>query len=130
MLVADRIDLLGTEAVETAVTAPASYTSWWDVMPRMENRMATESLLAERPTLVVPEDIRPDVGHLVTEDDRPVDNIFSEKQQRLLTEPLYNSPGWVGEGRSFLALANVGLFYAIRQPPYVPDMMLSLDVDP
>ncbi len=31
----------------------------------------------------------PDVSHLITEDDTPVDNLFSEKQQRLLTRPLY-----------------------------------------
>jgi Uma2 family endonuclease len=91
--------------------------------------MATKSPLAERQSLVVSEDIVPDVEHLVTADHKPVDNIFSEKQQRLLTEPLYHSPGWAGEGRSFIALANVGLFYAIRQRPYVPDMMLSLDVE-
>jgi len=30
-------------------------------------------------------DVRPDVEHLVTEDDTPVDNLFSEKQKRLLT---------------------------------------------
>jgi Uma2 family endonuclease len=58
-----------------------------------------------------------------------VDNIFSEKQQRLLTEPLYSSPDWAAQGRKFVALSNVGLFYAIRQPPYVPDMLLSLDVE-
>jgi Uma2 family endonuclease len=65
------------------------------------------------------------LDHLVTEDDVPVDNILSEKQQRLLTEPLYSS--W-NPGRLFLATANVGLFYALRQPPLVPDMLLSLDV--
>lgn len=27
-----------------------------------------------------------------------------------------------------MALANVGLFYVLRQPPLVPDMMLALDV--
>ncbi len=73
-----------------------------------------------------------EMEHLVTEDDTPVDNILSEKQQRLLTEPLYST--WAGpegrapEHRGFLALANVGLFYALRQPPLVPDMMLALDV--
>lgn len=70
--------------------------------------------------------------NLVTENDTPVDNILSEKQQRLLTEPLYGA--WSGPDqhapghRGFLALANVGLFYALRQPPLVPDMMLALDV--
>jgi Uma2 family endonuclease len=52
--------------------------------------------------------------------------MFSEKQQRLLTEPLYSS--W-DPGRLFLAAANVGLFYAVRQPPLVPDAFLSLDVE-
>ena len=56
-----------------------------------------------------------------------MDNIYTEKLQRLLTEPLYSS--WnVVEKRSFLALANVGLFYASNQPALVPDVMLSLDV--
>ena len=55
-----------------------------------------------------------------------MDNMFSEKQQRLLTEPLYSS--W-DAGRLFLATANVGLFYAVRQPPLVPDVLVSLDVE-
>jgi Uma2 family endonuclease len=65
---------------------------------------------------------------LVTEDDTPVDSIYSEKQQRLLTETLYSSWQGPGEGRPFLATANVGLFYAVGRPPLVPDMLLSLDV--
>ena len=66
----------------------------------------------------------PQVDHLVTEDDTPVDNIYFEEQQRLLTESLYAS--W--QGQRFLALANVGLFYSITEPPLVPDVLLSLDV--
>src|SRR5271166_5888142 len=73
----------------------------------------------------LPPELRPCLDDLVTEDDTPVDNMFSEKQQRLLTEPLYSS--W-DAGRLFLAAANVGLFYAVRQPPLVPDVLLSLDV--
>jgi hypothetical protein len=57
-----------------------------------------------------------------------VDNLYVEKQQRLLTEPLYSSWPGPGEGRTFLALANVGLFYSSIEPPLVPDAMLSLDV--
>jgi Uma2 family endonuclease len=38
--------------------------------------------------------------------------------------PEHYAPGH----RPFLALANVGLFYALREPPVVPDMMLALDV--
>lgn len=71
----------------------------------------------------------PQVDHLVTEDDTPVDNIYCEKQQRLLTQSLYDS--WTGpsDGRAFIALANVGLFYGINQPPLVPDVLVSLDVE-
>ncbi len=74
----------------------------------------------------LPPELIPCVDDLVTEDDTPVDNIYSEKQQRLLTEPLYSS--WK-PGRLFLAVANVGLFYAVRKPPLVPDALLSLDVE-
>lgn len=79
-------------------------------------------------------DLMKAVENLVTEDDEPVDNLYSEKQQRLLTEPLYTS--WMppqtdkkqNKPRKFLAAANVGVFPSIHQPPLVPDMFLSLDV--
>jgi Uma2 family endonuclease len=79
------------------------------------------------------EPIEVDIADLITEDEAPVDNLFSEKQQRLLTEPLYSS--WAGpkddEGnsRKFLASANVGLFPTVHEPPLVPDVFLSLDVE-
>ena len=69
-----------------------------------------------------------DIESLVTEDDTPVDNLPSEKQQRLLTEPLYSSWGGPGGGRPFLAAANVGVFAEARNPAIVPDVFLSLDV--
>jgi Uma2 family endonuclease len=69
-----------------------------------------------------------DIENIVTEDDTPVDNILSEKQQRLLTEPLYSCWSGPGQGRTFLAAANVGLFYSVHMPPIVPDVFLSLDV--
>jgi Uma2 family endonuclease len=77
--------------------------------------------------------VAPDISGLVTEDDAPVDNILSEKQERLLTEPLYSSwagppPGEDAEPRRFAALANVGLFSSPGERPLVPDMMLSVDV--
>lgn len=74
----------------------------------------------------------PDISHIEIEDDEPVDGIYSEKQQRLLTEPLFSS--WSGpldeEGgrRSFVAMANVGVFSSPAERPLVPDAMLSLDV--
>jgi Uma2 family endonuclease len=71
----------------------------------------------------------PAIEHLITEDDIPVDNWSSEKQRRLLTEPLYSS--WTGpkDGRPFLASSNVGIFAQARNPALVPDMFLSLDVE-
>jgi Uma2 family endonuclease len=75
----------------------------------------------------IPAEFEPDISNIITEDDAPVDNILSERHQRLLTHTLHAS--WK-PGRPFLAVANVGLFYALRKPPLVPDVMLSLDVDP
>lgn len=74
-------------------------------------------------------DATPDIEAIITEDDNPLINLPSEKQQRLLTETLYIS--WVGPGdeRPFLAAANVGVFYLARRPAVVPDMFLSLDVE-
>jgi hypothetical protein len=66
-----------------------------------------------------------DISHLVIEDDTPVDNFQSEKQQRLLVEALYSS--W-SPGVSFVAAANVGLFYGLKLDPIVPDVFLSLNV--
>src|SRR4051794_5336978 len=55
-------------------------------------------------------DVYPDTSLLVTEDGKPVDNLFVEKQYRLLTEPLWTS--WSPpDGKPFRVLANVGLFY-------------------
>ena len=73
-------------------------------------------------------DAIPDIAALVTEDDTPVDNMPSEKQQRLLTEPLYSSWAGPGAGRPFLAAANVGVFHQPRNPAIVPDVFVSLDV--
>jgi len=58
----------------------------------------------------------PNIDHIVTEDDEPVDNLFSEKQQRLLAAPLYTA-AWCPEGDKFLAASNVGIFPSVREPP-------------
>ena len=81
------------------------------------------------PKPVVDEPFELDLSHIQTEDGEPVDNVFSEKQMRLLTESLYAS--WRdGEGNVpvFAAFANVGLFYALHEQPIVPDVMVSLGV--
>jgi len=68
-----------------------------------------------------------DYDSLVTEDDEPVDNLFSERQQKLLTDSLYAS--WDTD-KLFLACANVGIYERIPKEPIVPDMFLSMGVKP
>ncbi len=69
--------------------------------------------------------LEPDISNLITEDDTPVDNFCSEKQQRFLTSTLYSSK----PTEIFLASANVGIYYNLGEPPIVPDVFLSLDVE-
>jgi Uma2 family endonuclease len=79
-----------------------------------------------RDVVLNPEEAANAVKFLVIEDGKPVDNMFVERQYRLLTEPLYSS--WTPPSGEFLVLANVGLFYTHREPPLVPDVMLTLGV--
>lgn len=77
------------------------------------------------PLLKEEDDLMPDVSNLVTEDDTPVDNLPSEKHQRLLTTVLYtNKPG-----EKFIAAANVGIYHTYKQPAIVPDVFVSLNVE-
>lgn len=78
----------------------------------------------------LPPEERPSVEHLIIEDGKPVDNLFQERQMRLLVQTLYES--WPGPGpdRGFVAMANVGLFYSDVLPAIVPDVLLSIDVEP
>ena len=83
--------------------------------------------MQETPDLLkplLPEDW-PSLDHIETEDGMPVDNVLSEKQMRLLTEPLYSS--WKPDF-PFVAFANVGLFYGVDLPPLVPDVLRSINV--
>lgn len=66
----------------------------------------------------------PDANSLVTEDETPVDNFASAKQQRFLVGTLYSS----ALERTFLAEANIGIYHTDGQPAIVPDVFLSLDV--
>ncbi|MEH2411203.1 Uma2 family endonuclease [Nostoc sp.] len=66
----------------------------------------------------------PDANQLVTEDETPLDNFASEKQQRLLVGSLYSSL----QQQTFLAAANVGIYHTDGQPAIVPDVFLSFDV--
>lgn len=69
----------------------------------------------------------PDVSHLITEDDTPVD-LLSERQMALLRETLYTSWAGPGEGRTFVAMGNVAIYATNFTPPLVPDFLVSLDV--
>lgn len=69
----------------------------------------------------------------ITEDDEPVDNVKSAKQQRLLVHSLYSS--WkptneTGNPRKFFAEANIGLYSRLNPhiSAVVPDVLVSLDV--
>lgn len=73
--------------------------------------------------------LSPEIDALVIEDDVPVDNFYSAKLQRLLLEALYSSWGLFGLTRPFLADADIGIFSSVRQPPIVPDVFVSLDVE-
>jgi Uma2 family endonuclease len=85
-----------------------------------------------------PFDLTAAVRNLITEDDEPVDNILSEKQQRLLVDALYES--WTpppaedvtanvsAQPRPFWAAANVGIFRSVHLPGIAPDVFISLDV--
>ncbi|MEL7240846.1 MAG: Uma2 family endonuclease [Cyanobacteria bacterium J06573_2] len=67
----------------------------------------------------------PDANQLVTEDDTPVDNFASAKQQRLLVSSLYSSL----QKKPFLAESNVGIYYTDLKPAIVPDVFLSLNAE-
>jgi Uma2 family endonuclease len=104
--------------------------------------MSSPALITSEPEVVIGPDGLPRLSQayldayerfmqtLVTEDDRPVDSVFSAVQARLLVDALYASWKHPRFGRRFIAIGNVGVFYAFHQPPVVPDMSLSLDVTP
>jgi len=75
--------------------------------------------------LVIADEIDfPDPSLFITEDDTPVDNFASAKQQRLLVSALYSAL----TDRVFLAEANVGIYHAVSQPAIVPDVFVSFNV--
>ncbi len=76
---------------------------------------------------LAPEDY-PDVSHLITEDGAPMDNIYVERQGRLLTDPLDNSWEGPSEDAPIVTLTNVGLFGGLYEPSLAPDFLLSLGV--
>ncbi|MBC7798510.1 MAG: Uma2 family endonuclease [Pyrinomonadaceae bacterium] len=66
----------------------------------------------------------------MTETDEPVD-LYTSKQSRFIVQNLYSS--WKPNDdldlpRSFLTAADVGVFFSVKKPAIVPDVLLSLDV--
>ena len=77
--------------------------------------------------LTAPPEVIPDLDQFVIEDGKPVDGILSEKQMRLLTEPL--AAGWSApEGQPFVVMANVGVFHTSGEPAIVPDVLFAAGV--
>ena len=73
-----------------------------------------------------PEDLEfsaPDLRDVITEDDTPVDNLISEKQQRLLTTTLYNS--FVTDF-PFLLVRQTSCFFAQFSSTHTESRMLLL----
>jgi hypothetical protein len=97
--------------------------------PPDESDSAVIDMGALGPQLVLAPEDYPNVDDLITEDGAPMDSVHTEKQLRLLTEPLYSSWAGPGDGGTFVAMANVGLFFTVKRPPLVPDFLLSLDVE-
>ncbi len=64
-------------------------------MPREPEELETYKV-AKCP-MPLPADYFGSIEHVVIQDDKPVDSSFAEKEQRLLTEPLYSS--WRGGKR-------------------------------
>jgi hypothetical protein len=75
-----------------------------------------------------PPESLPNYDLLVTEDDKPVDSIYAERQHWLLTTPLNESWKGPGEGCPFFCTTDVGLFHTAKEPPFAPDALLSLGV--
>jgi Uma2 family endonuclease len=88
----------------------------------------TNAFPSNQPRPPLPADYYGSIADLVIQDDTPVDNFIAEKEQRLLTEPLYTT--WRGgkHRRPFIVAAYVGLFFRPKIPPLVPDAMLAMDV--
>ncbi len=63
---------------------------------------------------------------LVTDDGKPVANLFTELQQRLYVSLLYNLK-WTN--KNFMACSNVAFYYSDKLPPMVPNLLLSFNTD-
>ena len=58
----------------------------------------------------IPQELLPDIENLIIEDGAPLDGIEQEREMHLLVDSVHSSWQGPGDGRSFVALANVGVF--------------------
>jgi Uma2 family endonuclease len=84
-----------------------------------------EAFMVNQLSLQEDEAVFPDAEQLITEDDTPVDNFASEKQQRLLTSTLFSS---LKDRQPFIAAANVGIYHTFPGTAIVPDIFVSFGV--
>ena len=82
----------------------------------MSSTLLPAPVLDLRALMELPESEWPDVSHLVTEDDTPVDNMIPALNPPMLVDALNSS--W-HPGMPFLAIANVGVFDSVG-PASVP----------
>ncbi len=99
--------------------------------PKVVGKPSTEALFEEwlQQFGPLPKELWPKVDHLITEDDTPVENFYSEKQGKFGTSALYDAGEPFGAGRKFIAVSDVALYNSPDEPPQVPDIMVSLDVE-
>ncbi len=95
----------------------------------IDNYPHVENLITEEDEVNLPEDddygfYIPDPENFITEDDEPMDNWGSEKQQRFLSNIIYDE--WIN--KKFVAGTNIGIYYQDKSPAIVPDLLISLDV--
>ncbi|HEY9704709.1 MAG TPA: Uma2 family endonuclease [Allocoleopsis sp.] len=96
----------------------------------IDNYPHVENLITEEDEVNLPQDddydfYIPDPENFITEDDEPMDNWGSEKQQRFLSSIIYGE--W--SNKKFLVGTNIGIYYQDKSPAIVPDLFISLDVE-
>jgi Uma2 family endonuclease len=90
----------------------------------------TTNTSVNQPSPIAPAEVEPDYESFITEDAKPVDSWYCERQHRLLTDVLHASWKGAHPDRPRCVATDVGLFYAVNEPAIVPDVMVSLDVAP
>jgi hypothetical protein len=89
--------------------------------------MATDAITSVAPaSQFCPPECLPNYDLLITEDDKPVDSIYAERQHWLLTTPLNESWKGPGEACPFFCTTDVVLFHTANVPAFAPDALLSL----